>query len=50
MYDSLASIKNEDEVPDINSLSISDKNILKTGSSEESIRLNYSAYEATTLQ
>ena len=49
MYDGSANVKNEDEFPDLNSLSTSDENIYKAGSSEKPIKLNDSASEATTL-
>ena len=49
MHASSAIVKNEEKIPDINSLSASDGNTSKAGSSEKSIKLNDSTFKATAL-
>ncbi|WP_257264800.1 hypothetical protein [Endozoicomonas sp. ONNA2] len=49
MHVSSAIVKNEEEFPDINSLSASDGNTSKAGSSEKPIKLNDSTLKATAL-
>ena len=49
MHESSVNIRNETEMPDISSLSISEENNSEAGCSEKSIKLHDSLSEAITL-